>query len=170
MELDQWLVVYQALARSAATKEQSSWSLLVGGLIAQSILAIAAIFLVFIEPMPLAGLRFFLVIGLVAVGLLSSSAWLVMQKRLRAEATHLSSLARGIESQFAGGEFFRSLYRFSKGEQVCAPASDWTCDEWLPSVSRLPMLARLAPGSLVGLTTLPFVLGWIALLARTLTL
>lgn len=170
MELDQWLGVYQALVRSAATKEQSGWSLHTGGLTAQSILAIAAIFLVFIEPMPLAGLRFFLVIGLVTVGLISSTIWLVMQKRIQAEATHLNSLVRSIESQFAGAEFFRSLCRFSKGEQICVPGSDWTCNEWLPSVSRLPLFARLAPASLAGLVTLSFVLGWIALLVRVLTL
>jgi len=168
MELDQWLVVYQAVARSAASKEQSRWLLFAGGLMAQSLLAIVAVLLLFIEPMPLSGLRFFLTIGLVSAGLVSSIGWIGMQKRLQAEVSHLQGLARGIECQFAGAEFFRSLYRLSKGERMCSPAAEWSCNEWLPSVSRIPLLARIAPGSLAVLASWPFVLGWIALLVCVL--
>ena len=164
MELDQWLVVYQAVARSAITKEQSRWLLFVGGLIAQSLLAIVAVSLTFIEPLPLSGFRFFLAVGLISVGLLSSIGWWGVQARLQSEASHLRSLSRGIESQFAGAEFFRSLYRFSNGEKMCSPAAEWTCDEWLPSVSRLALFARISPGGLALFAISPFLLGWIALL------
>ncbi|MGB2982937.1 MAG: hypothetical protein WBC63_03640 [Candidatus Bipolaricaulia bacterium] len=166
MELDQWLIVYQALSQSAATKEHSGWSLFIGGLVAESILVISLVFLVSIEPIPLDGLPFFVEIGLIAVGLLSSASWLVAHTRLKAEERHLGAMLRGIESQFAGGEFHRNLHRFCNGEKVCVAASNWTCDEWLPSISRLPLVARLAPRFLAGLVALSFLLGWIALLIR----
>jgi len=168
MELDQWLAVYQAVTQSASLKEQSRWSFIIGAAVAQAILGVAAVFLVFVEPMPLAGLRLHLTVGLIGVGLLVSLGSLLQEKRLRAEATHLEALARGIESQFAGGEFFRSLHRLSGREKVCTPCSNWTCGEWLPGVSRLPILARLLPGSAVGVIAWPLLLGWVALLVRVL--
>jgi len=164
MELDQWLMVYLAIAQSAATKERCEWALFVGGLIAEAILAIAVVFLVSIESGPPGSLPFFVGIGLIGVGIISSLAWFVTRARVRAEAVHLWSLMRGIEKEFAGAEFLRSLHRFSRGDPVCAPASNWTCGEWLPTVARLPLAARLGPRFLAGTVPAVFLLGWIALL------
>lgn len=170
MELDQWLMVYLAIAQTASARERSAWALFVGGLIAQSILAMAVVLLVSIESVPRGGPGFHLEIGLIAVGIVSSLAWLAAQARVRAEAAHLGTLVRGIEKDFAGGEFLRSLFRFSSGERVCSPASQWTCGEWLPSVSRLPLIARFAPRLLGGLVATLFLFGWIALLVRAAAL
>jgi hypothetical protein len=169
MELDQWLVVYQTIVRSASLKEQTRWSLVIGATLVQAILGVAAVFLVFVEPMPLAGLRLPLTIGLISVGLLVGLGCLVGEKKLRTEASHLEALARGIESQFAGGEFFRSLHRLAAREKVCTAGSSWTCGEWLPGVSRLPLLVRLVPECGRVAMTWPFVLGWVALLVRVVT-
>jgi len=164
MELDQWLMAYLAVSQSAATKERSRWSLFVGGLTANAILAIAVVFLISVDPV--SGLRFFIEIGLILIGLLSSFAWLVVGARLQAEAGHLAALLRGIEKEFAGGELHRSLFRFSKGEAVCAAASRWTCNEWLPSVSHLPLLARIGPRFFAGFVAFSFLVGWIALFVQ----
>jgi len=170
MELDQWLMVYLAIAQGVAAKERSGWSLFGGVLIAESVLAIGAVFLLSTEPVPRGGPLLFVQVGLVVIGLLSSLAWLASQVRVQAEASHLSALLRGIESQFAGGEFLRSLERLAKGERVCSSASQWTCGEWLPSVSRLPFAARLSPRFLAALVSFSFLCGWIALLVRAVAL
>jgi hypothetical protein len=170
MELSQWLAIYHAVAQSAATRERNRWTLLAGGLVMQSILAIAASFFVFIEPSPFLGARFVLIIALSSVGLLTGVGWTMMLVRLRAQALHFDALSRGIESQFAGAEFFRSLHRLSAGEKVCTPTSHWSCNEWLPSVSRLPLSARALPEPIaMRLLSWPFILGWIALLVFVLT-
>jgi hypothetical protein len=170
MELDQWLMAYLAISQSAAAKERSGWSLFVGSLTANSILAIAVVFLISVEPAPVPGPRLFVEIGLILLGLLSSLAWLATGTRVQAEAAHLGNLLRGIEGEFAGSELHRSLFRFSKGEPVCSAASRWTCNEWLPSVSRLPLVARIGPRLLAGLVSLSFLFGWIALLVRAVAL
>jgi len=168
MELDQWLVIYLTVAQSASQRRQTGWSLLARGAIAQTILAVAAIFLLFIEPLPMKGTYFLLIIGLVSIGLLMSLGWLMALRRLRVEASHFEGLVRGIESQFAGAEFFRSIHRLQAGEKVCTPASSWTCNEWLPSVSRLPILSGPRAGHPVCLMAWPFTLGWIGLLLLVL--
>jgi hypothetical protein len=168
MELDQWLMVYQTIVQSAAQRGRNRWSLLAGGAVAQSILLVATVFLLFVEPLPMTGEYFFLVVGLAALGLLTSLGWIASLRRLRIEVLHFESLARGIESQFAGGEFFRSIRRLAQGEKVCTSASNWTCGEWLPSVSKLPFLTRSLGGRPACLVAWPFVLGWIGLLVRML--
>lgn len=170
MELDQWLMVYLALTQTAAAKERTAWSSFFGGLIAEAILGIGLVFLVSVEPIPLRGFHLYLEFGLIAVAIVSTIAWLGSTTRIRSEATHLSRLLRGIEGQFAGAEFLRNLHRLSDGERVCVAASNWTCDEWLPSVSRLPLSARLAPRLFTGAVPLFFLLAWIGLLVRTLAL
>jgi hypothetical protein len=168
MELDQWLVVYRAMAYCYAAKERSSWAVLVGGLVAQAILVVALVFLVSVEPIPFTGFRYFVEIALAAVGLISCLGWLGAHARVNAEGRHLARLLRSIECQFAGGEFLRSLHRLSAGEKVCVSGSDWTCDEWLPSVSKLPVAARLGAGGFLALIPSIFLAGWIAVLVRVL--
>jgi len=170
MELDQWLMVYLALSQTAAAKERSAWSAFFGGLITEAILGVALVFLISVEPIPLGGFHYYAEIGLIAIGIVGSIAWMTCTSRIRAEAAHLSGLLRGIESQFAGGEFLRSVHRLSHGERVCVNASNWTCDEWLPSVSKLPLAARLVPRFFADAATLFFLLGWIGLLVRALVL
>ena len=170
MELDQWLMVYLALAQTAAAKARGVWSAFLGGLIAQALLAIAAVFLIATEPTPRAGPLFYMQIGLLAIGFLTSLAWLGTVARAEAESRHVAGLMRGIEGQFAGGEFLRSLHRLTSGERVCVPGSNWICQEWLPSVARLPLAARLAPRFFSGTVILAFLLGWIALLLRAFVL
>ena len=168
MELDQWLVIYLTVAQSATQVRQTGWSLLARGAIVQTLLAVAAIFLLFIEPLPMTGTYFLLIVGLVSLGLIMSFGWLIALRRLRVEGMHFEALVRGIESQFAGAEFFRSIHRLQAGEKVCTPASTWTCNEWLPSVSRLPILSRSRAGLPVCLMAWPFTLGWVGLLLRIL--
>jgi hypothetical protein len=170
MELDQWLMIYLAISQTAAAKERSAWGLFVGGLIAQAILALAVVFLASVESAPPRGILFHFEIGLIGIGVVSSIAWLTARSRVQAEAAHLTTLMRGIEQNFAGGEFLRSLLRFSNGERVCSPASQWTCNEWLPSVSRLPVFARLGPRILAGWVGILVLFGWIALLVRAVAL
>jgi len=161
MELDQWLMVYLALAQSEAARERSAWAVFVGGLIVQAILLMGVVFLISTD------VEGRLAIGLIGLGFVSGLAWSAAQARVRAEAAHLGALLRGIEQNFAGGEFLRSLHRFASGERVCTSAAQWTCGEWLPSVCRLSFSARLAPRFLAGFTPALFLLGWIALLVRT---
>jgi len=170
MELSQWLAIYHAVALSAASKERNRWTLLVGGVIMQSILGIAAGFFALIEPTPFVGVSFVIIIALSSVGFITATGWTSLLARLQSEALHFDALSRGIESQFAGAEFFRSLHRLSAGEKVCTPASDWSCNDWLPSVSRLPLGSRLLPEWIGSrLLTWPFLLGWVGLLVYTLT-
>jgi len=170
MELDQWLMVYLALAQTAASKARTVWSAFLGGLIAQALLVIAAAFLIATEPTPRTGPLFYMQIGILAIGLLASLAWLGSVSRAEAESRHLAGLMRGIESQFAGSEFLRSLHRMTSGERVCVSGSNWVCQEWLPSVTRLPFVARLAPRFFSGSLMLAFLLGWVTLLVRAFAL
>ncbi|RLE37778.1 hypothetical protein DRJ12_02355 [Candidatus Acetothermia bacterium] len=165
MELDQWLAAYQALIVDASGKERNLWSAFIGGLIVESILAIAAIILMVFPP-DVISLSFRL--GFIAIALLVSLVWLLSLTRLSAEQRHAYTLLRSLEGQFAGGEFLRSLSRLIKGEKVCLSDSTWTCGSWIPTVLRLPVYARIAPSILLDLVAISFGFGWIALLASIL--
>ena len=165
MELDQWLAVYQALVVDASGKERTLWSTFIGGLIVESILSIGALVLL-IFPSDVIGVPFRL--GFIAIAILVALVWLLSLTRLSAERRHTYGLLRSIEGRFAGGEFLRSLSRFTKGEKICLPDSAWTCGSWIPSVLRLPFYARIAPPFLFDLVAIAFTLGWIAILASTL--
>jgi len=166
MELDQWLAIYQALVVDASGKERNLWSTFIGGLIVESILSIASIVLR-VFPSDVIGVSFRL--GFIAIALLVTIVWFLSLARLAAERRHAYSLLRSVENQFAGGEFLRSFYRFTKGEKICLPDSNWTCGSWIPSVLRLPVYARFSPTFLIYLVAISFALGWIAVLVSILS-
>lgn len=170
MELDQWLVVYHAIVGSALSKERTAWTIFLGGLIAQAVLLIPLVFLASTGPWTSDELPFAIAAGICVLGAISSLAWILARLRSAGEADHMASLCRGLEGQFAGGEFVRSLHRFSRGEKVCISSTEWTCDEWLPSVSRMSTLPRVLSGFFVRLTPLAFLLGWIGVLVDLLML
>jgi hypothetical protein len=163
MELDQWLAVYQAISVAASSKERSLWSIFSGGLIAECVFVLV---LIFLAPAPLDTISSKLEIATTVVGLLLSLMWLLLLVRMSCEAQYMERLLRNVESQFAGGEFHRSLHRLSRGEQVCVAASTWTCGEWYPAVSRLPFAARVSARVVGGLLALVFLIGWIAVLVE----
>lgn len=165
MELEQWLTIYQGLIFDASGKERNLWSAFIGGLIVESILSIALIVLqafpseVIAEPFRL---------GFISIALLLTLVWSLSLTRLSAERRHAYALLRSLEQQFAGGEFLRSLYRFTNGEKICLPDSNWTCGSWIPSVLRIPIYARISPSFLIDLVAIAFTLGWIAALVSIL--
>jgi len=161
MELDQWIEIYRALTVDASGREHNLWSAFIGGLIAESILAVAFIILAAFPP-DLIAVSFRL--GFISIALLVSLSWLISLIRLVGEKRHMEGLLRSIEGNFAGGEFIRSLYRLGKGAKVCLPDSNWTCNSWIPSVLRLPVYARISPIFLIDLVATAFTLGWIAVL------
>jgi len=165
MELDQWLAAYQALIVDASGKERNLWNAFIGGMIVESLLAIAAIILS-VFPYDVISLPFRL--GFISMALLVSLAWFLALSRLSGERRHAYALLSSLEGQFAGGEFLRSLQRFTKGEKVCLPDSNWTCGSWTPSVLRLPVYARISPAFLIGLVATGFISGWVALLVSIL--
>ncbi|RLE36549.1 hypothetical protein DRJ24_00205 [Candidatus Acetothermia bacterium] len=166
MELDQWIALYRALIVEGSGKERNLWSVFISGLIVESILSIAAI-VIRAFPSDVIAVPFRL--GFISIALLVTLIWLLSLGRISAETRHIYSLLRSVEGRFAGGEFLRSLYRFTKGEKVCLPDSAWTCDSWIPSVLRLPVCARISPSLLIDLAATAFFLGWIGLLILELS-
>jgi len=167
MDLDQWLYAYGAVTRSCSGREKSLWTASVGFLLAQSLLAFAY---AFVEPNLLGGASTDYRTGFIVLGGLVAVVWGLVQTRLRAELLHFERILRQIEGQFAGGEFHRSLFQLAQGERICVSAAQYTCNEWLPDVARLPLLGRISAIRLMTCVPLLFVLGWLAVLLDTLIL
>ena len=165
MELEQWLVVYQAVTGTHTAKERSLWIVYAGALVAEVLLLFA-----FLLAMPemIGAMGSDVRLGIACLGIVLSGIWMLVSIRLAAETRHVARLLRSMEGQFAGGEFARSLYRLAKGEQVCVSASQFTCNEWLPSVTRYGFGGRLSAPTLACLTTVLFGAGWVALLLSLL--
>jgi hypothetical protein len=83
-------------------------------------------------------------------------AWAAAQRRLHGEMIHWERLLRSLESQFAGGEFHRSVQRLDQGEPVCVSGSAWACDEWQNEAVRFSRLFRLFTCRLVLWTPVAF--------------
>jgi len=142
MELEQWIAVYSAASQSAASRDRSLWSVFAGGLIASSLmLTILAIVLTLTATD--FGRAFG--IGISTLGLGVCLVWSLIQYKLLHEYRHWQRLLRSVESQFAGAEFYRSLARLSKGEQLCVPVAARICDEWNSESARFPWLIRIVP-------------------------
>jgi len=164
MDLDQWLVVYLSLVTAASSKRTNLWSMLGLGLVAQVLLGVAVCILVVGLPSPMGDVARFVLISLSGLGLAIAFGWGLILRTLSARARVAESLARGIEAHFAGSEFHRALHRYELNEKVCVPSSEWTCNEWLPSVASKPRLLRVLGGLGIPLLVLPLLAGWISLL------
>ena len=160
MELDQWLMVYQAVTATTSAKERNYWMSTGIFLVANLLLLLPLAF--FALSYNSWGGRWFQT-ALGAIGFLICFFWLVTQRWTAREISHWESLLRGIEGQFAGSEFHRGNYRLLHGEQICVPASSWKCNEWYPEVQRLSWCGRLSPQALITLLSTAFLLGWVAL-------
>jgi len=169
MDLDQWLVVYLSIVTAATAKRSSFWSMVGWGLLAQSLLGAVACVLMLGLPSPFTGFARLGLGGLAGTGLLTALGWATILRRLQSGVVVSETLARGIEGHFAGGEFFRALHRYDAREKVCIPSSEWTCNDWLPSVAQKSLPLRILGGLGVPLLVVPFLAGWIALLIFLLT-
>lgn len=142
MELEQWIAVYSAASQSAASRERSLWSVFAGGLIASSLLLTILAIVVALTATDF-GLVFG--IGIASLGLAVCLVWALIQYKLLHECQHWQRLLRSVESQFAGAEFYRSLDRLSKGEELCVPAASRICNEWNSEAAKFPWLIRIVP-------------------------
>jgi hypothetical protein len=167
MELEQWLIVYRAVTQSGANKERGLWSLFAGFFLGQCVLLLA---LVFSEAALTDSAQPSFRLGLTCLGLVIALLGTQALIRLRRELLHMEKLLRQMESQFAGGEVQRGLFRLAKGAKVCVTEAEFICNEWLPSVSRHPLFARVsAPTSVLLISTL-LVAGWLVLLLGVVAL
>lgn len=160
MELEEWLVVYQALTWSACSKERSYWTIAGAFLLANCALIFPLSLFLFSYTMWEG--RYFSTI-LAGLGVLICLAWLTSQQRAAREASHMARLLRSIESQFAGGEFQRSLSKLLAGEKVCVPGTSWRCEDWQPEAVRIGFLTRHMPRVLMVMVPVVFGGAWIAL-------
>ncbi len=142
MELEQWIAVYSAASQSAASRERSLWSVFAGGLIASSLLLTILAIVVTLTATDFG--RIF-GIGIAALGLAICFVWALIQYKLLHECQHWQRLLRSVESQFAGAEFYRSLDRLFKGEELCVPVATRICDEWSSEAAKFPWLIRIVP-------------------------
>jgi hypothetical protein len=145
MELEQWIAVYSAASQSAASRDRSLWSVFAGGLIASSLLLMFGI-------------------GIAALGLAVCLVWTLIQYKLLHECLHWQRLLRSVESQFAGAEFYRSLDRLSKGEELCVPVASRICNEWNSEAAKFPWLIRIVPQLMTLWVPAFFIAGFIAFL------
>ena len=160
MELQQWLLVYQAITETTSAKERNYWMSTGIFLIANLLLLLV---LAFLATTYNTWNGRWLRTALGAIGFLVCLFWLFTQRWTAREISHWESHLRGIEGQFAGSEFHRSSYRLHRGEQVCMPASSWKCSEWYPEVHKLFWCGRIGPQAMIGFLSLLFLLGWVAL-------
>jgi hypothetical protein len=164
LELEEWLQVYQALVVAASAKERSYWEVFIGFLIANCLLVGALVFLFLAYSLPE---KLALQTGLGALGLFTSLGWWGSQRRLVREVLVWTSLLRSLEGEFAGAEFYRSLFKVSRGDQVCIPASDWKCNQWHPLVTEFPRLSWGFSYYLAAILPPLFALGWAVLIAAS---
>ncbi len=160
VELDQWLMVYQAVTTTACAKERNYWMSTGIFLVANFLLLLPLAYFA-LSYNALGGRWFKTALG--ALGFLICFFWLVTQRWSAREISHWESLLRGIEGQFAGSEFHRGNYKLLHGEQICVPASSWKCNEWYPEVQRISWCGRIGPRVLIVLLSVVFLLGWVAL-------
>ncbi len=160
MELEEWLRLYQALSVSVGAKERGYWAIAGIFLLANCLLAFPLAF-VFFSYTGEEGAYFITVLS--GIGVLLSATWVLSQKRAAFEITHFTKLLRSIEGQFAGGEFYRSLYKLLFGEEVCVPSTDWKCKEWHPDVSRMGWITRTFPHGFLIALPIVFLFAWVAL-------
>lgn len=160
MELEQWLMVYQAITISTAGKERNYWMVTGIFLAANFLLLLPLAF--FVYSYATWGEKWFKT-ALGAIGFLICFFWLASHHWAVREVSYWESLLRGIEGHFAGGEFHRSLYKLHQGEQVFIPACSWKGNEWYPEVERLSWLGRIDLRTLIGFLPIIFLLAWIAL-------
>lgn len=160
MELEQWLLVYQAITTTASAKERNYWMSTGVFLIANFLLLLL---LAFFARTYVTSLERCFGTALGAIGILVSIFWLVTQRWTAREISLWESFLRGIEGQFAGSEFHRSIHKLVRGEQVCVPDTSWKCNQWYPDVWRLSRGGRLSPQVLIAFLSVIFLLGWVAL-------
>ena len=160
MELNQWLMVYQAITTTASAKERNYWASTAVFLFANFLLLLPLAY--FAPSVTTGGGRWFKT-ALGVIGFFVCLFWLVTHRWMTRGIAHWERLLRGIEGQFAGSEFHRGDYKLLHGEQVCTPASSWKCNEWYPEVERLSWFGRIRPQALIVLLSLVFLLGWAAL-------
>jgi len=160
MELEEWLQLYQAVSVTAGVKERGYWTVAGIFLLANCLLAFPLAFF-FFSYTGGEGRYFITVLG--GIGVLLSLSWSLSQKRIAGELSHLASLLRSIEGQFAGGEFHRSLHKLLSGEEVCVPATSWKCKEWQSEVTRLGWCVRTPPQALISILPVVFLLAWVTL-------
>jgi hypothetical protein len=161
MELDQWIAIYGSVTQTAASKEKAFWSLFACGLMTAALFVLAV----------LLGGRFAasgvaVEVGVIAFGWVVGLSWAVAQVRLHSEIVHWERLLRSLESQFAGGEFHRSVQRLDQGEPVCVPGSAWACDEWQNEAVRFSRLFGLFTYRWVLWTPVAFLCGLVVLFIR----
>ncbi len=160
MELEEWLVVYQALTWSAGGKERSYWTIAGAFLLANCVLIFPLSLFLFSYTMWEG--RYFATV-LAGLGVLICLSWAASQQRAASEASHLASLLRSIEGQFAGSEFHRSLHKVYAGEEVCIPSTSWRCREWQPEAMHFGFLTRHASRVFIGIIPFVFLIAWVAL-------
>ena len=151
--------LYQALSVSVGAKERGYWAIAGMFLVANCLLAFPLAF-VFFSYTGEEGTYFITVLA--GIGALLSVAWLLSQRRVAFEIAHFTKLLRSIEGQFAGGEFYRSLYKLLFGEEVCVPSTEWKCKEWHPDVSRMGWITRTFSHGFLLVLPVVFLLAWIA--------
>ncbi len=160
MELEEWLRLYQALSVSLGAKERGYWTIAGVFLLANCLLAFPLAF-VFFSYAGEEGTYFVTVLA--GIGVLLSATWVFNQRRVSFEIAHFTKLLRSIEGQFAGGEFYRSLYKLLFGEEVCVPSTDWKCREWHPDVARIGWVTRTLPRGLLVALPVVFIFAWVAI-------
>jgi len=160
VELQQWLMVYQAITATTSAKERNYWMSTGFFLVANLLLLVPLAYLVTAHS---AWSGRWLRTALGAIGFSICLFWLFTQRWMTREIAHWESHLRGIEGQFAGSEFHRSGYRLRSGEQVCLPASSWKGNEWYPEVQRISWCGRIGPQAIIAFFSVLFLLGWAAL-------
>ena len=161
MELEQWIAVYSAASQSAASRDRSLWSVFAGGLIASSLLLTI---LAIVVTLTATNFGRVFGIGIAALGLAVCLVWTLIQYKLLHECLHWQRLLRSVESQFAGAEFYRSLDRLSKGEELCVPVASRICNEWNSEAAKFPWLIRIVPQLMTLWVPAFFIAGFIAFL------
>ncbi len=155
MELEHWIHLFGAVSNTTTARERSKWVFFASALVASTALVLGTLWAL------IDGVELGLGLGTAILGLLLSVVWGIVQARLDAESSHWQRLLRGIESQFAGTEFHRSIHRLLLGEQVCVPSASWVCGEWNPEAARFSPfsrhLAHAATQWLPGIYALAFV-------------
>jgi len=160
VELQQWLIVYQAITATTSAKERNYWMSTGIFLIANLLLLLA---LAFLATTYSTWNGRWLRTALGAIGFFICLFWLITQRWTAGEISHWESHLRGIEGQFAGSEFHRGSYKLHCGEQVCMPASSWKCNEWYPEVHKISRCGRIGPQAVIAFLSVLFLLGWVTL-------
>ena len=161
MELEQWLSVYRTVTQSGANKERGLWSLFAGFFVGQCILLLV---MVFSEAALRETAQPAFRLGIICLGLAIALLGTQALFRLRRELLHVEKLLRQMESQFAGGEIQRSLFRLAKGEKVCVAEAEFICNDWLPAVSHHSLFARVSSHATILLISTLLAVGWLVLL------